>query len=861
MSLSEYKKKRNFKSTKEPLAEIKKSGNELIFVVQKHAARNLHYDFRLEFDGVLKSWAVPKGPSLNPEDKRLAIMVEDHPFSYKDFEGEIPKGNYGAGHVIVWDAGTYAYPEASDSDDSYTNLKAGFAKGHLALQLKGEKLKGEFDLVKLKGKEGNAWLLIKKGDEYASKQDVLEKDKSVLSDMILEDLQKVPSKIKAEDLPKKTSDSPSSKQAPAFSKPMLAVTEKDAFERKGWIFEKKYDGYRTIAVVNDGNVDLFSRNELSFNTLFKSIAEELKNIDHKVVLDGEVVIEDKQGRSDFQLLQNFKKSGKGILKYCVFDLLHLDGNNTEGLALVQRKELLKMLLSNLDNGHILYADHVEEKGIDFLKGAMKSNLEGIMAKDANSKYRPGRRSKEWLKIKLVNQEEAIIIGITETKGSRKYFGSLLLAQYHGKELKYIGNCGTGFSESDLKELYNQFQQHFRDTSPIQEKVKIIRKIQWMEPKFVAQVKFTEFTQDGNLRHPVFLGLRTDKKISDVIAGSKQTMLRKETSEKPEKAISKTKAPKQSPENENGKPPKSDNDRSVKIGKTTLQLTNQHKEYFPGESITKGDLINYYTEIADFILPYLKNRPQSMNRFPNGINGQSFYQKNVDTDKIPDWLKTFKVYSESTEKHIDYLLCNDKATLIYMANLGCIEINPWNSTIKNLEKPDWVVIDLDPPKKKPNFKQVIDAALVVKEIMDELEADCYCKTSGATGLHVYIPLAAKYDYDTIKIFAELIAQKVNEKLPKTTTLNRSLDKRNNRIYVDYLQNRQGQTLAAPYSVRPKPGATVSTPLDWAEVNPKLSPSMFTIKNTLARLEKKGDLWKPVLGKGIDILKIIKSITEN
>lgn len=251
----------------------------------------------------------------------------------------------------------------------------------------------------------------------------------------------------------------------------------------------------------------------------------------------------------------------------------------------------------------------------------------------------------------------------------------------------------------------------------------------------------------------------------------------------------------------------------------------------------------------------------MNRFPNGINGQSFYQKNVDTDKIPDWLKTFKVYSESTEKHIDYLLCNDKATLIYMANLGCIEINPWNSTIKNLEKPDWVVIDLDPPKKKPNFKQVIDAALVVKEIMDELEADCYCKTSGATGLHVYIPLAAKYDYDTIKIFAELIAQKVNEKLPKTTTLNRSLDKRNNRIYVDYLQNRQGQTLAAPYSVRPKPGATVSTPLDWAEVNPKLSPSMFTIKNTLARLEKKGDLWKPVLGKGIDILKIIKSITEN
>ncbi|WP_194776256.1 DNA ligase D [Pararhodonellum marinum] len=859
MSLSEYKKKRNFKSTKEPDAKTKKSGEELLFVVQKHAARNLHYDFRLEFDGVLKSWAVPKGPSLNPDDKRLAIMVEDHPYSYKDFEGEIPKGNYGAGHVIVWDAGTFTSPDSENAAETYKNLKAGFSKGHLALQLNGEKLKGGFDLVKLKANEDNAWLLIKKADDFAVKTDVLKKDKSVLSDQTLEELKKSSAKSKK---PQKTSSKSSSKKgsAAAFIKPMLAETVKEAFDRKDWIYEIKYDGYRTIAVLNDGNVDLFSRNENSFTALFKTMADELKVIDHGVVLDGEIVIEDSKGRADFQLLQNFRKSGKGTLKYFLFDILELDGNNTQGLPLIQRKELLKMLLSNYELKNIFYSDHIEEKGIDFLKAALQKNLEGIMAKDGNSEYRAGRRSKEWLKIKLINQEEAIIVGITETKGSRKYFGSLLLAQYHGKALKYIGNCGTGFSDSDLKELYSQFEPHFTDTSALKEKVSIIRKIQWMEPKYIAQVKFTEFTQEGNLRHPVFLGLRTDKEPAEIQANSNQATTGKESSEKLEKVPPKieSQAKKVAADAKKEVQSKKDSDRSIKIGKTTVQLTNQQKVYFPGEGITKGDLVNYYLEVAEVILPYLKDRPQSMNRFPNGITGQSFYQKNMDTDKIPSWLKTFKVFSESTEKDIDYLICNDTATLIYMANLGCIEFNPWNSTTKNPEKPDWVVIDLDPPKKKPEFKQVIDAALVVKEIMDGLEVDCFCKTSGATGLHVYIPLGAKYEYDTVRIFAQLIAQKVNDKLPKTTTLNRPLNQRKNRIYVDYLQNRQGQTLAAPYSARPKPGATVSTPLEWDEVNHTLSPSRFTIHNMLQRIEKKGDLWKPVLGKGIDMLTVIESM---
>ncbi|KFF03018.1 DNA ligase D [Flavobacterium reichenbachii] len=848
MSLLKYNQKRNFNDTAEPKGKVERSENELKFVIQKHAASHLHYDFRLEMDGVLKSWAVPKGPSLDPEVKRLAMMVEDHPYSYKDFEGTIPEGNYGAGNVIVWDNGTYLPADDNYKGTAEKKLLADLKKGHLSFTLKGKKLKGNFSLVQLKGKQENAWLLIKKEDKYADAADILKKDKSVISKLSLDTLEKQAEKEKT--LSKKKSKTVSKKEESkkeklGYKTPMLASLTDKTFDDPEWVFENKYDGYRTLAVIDgDDDVQLFSRNEISFTKNFQAIADELKKINHEAILDGEVVVEDENDHSDFQLLQNYLKTGKGNIKYYVFDILNLDGNDTTNLKLLERKELLKMLLSKYKFSNIFYSEHIEEKGTAFLEEAAKKKSEGIIAKKADSLYSIGRRTNDWLKIKLSQQEEAIIIGITEPKNTRTHFGALLLGQYENDKLKFIGKCGTGFTQQTLKELHEKFEPYFLDKSPLEEKNPVRDKIQWIKPKFIAQVKFAEWTQDNHLRQPVYLGLRVDKKTKEVVFAGKS----KDQSIKKEAKMEKTKTTKDK---------ETENNFDLKIGKTTLHLTNQNKIYFPDDGITKGDIVNYYSEVSDLILPYLKDRPQSMYRFPNGIKEMGFYQKDVDNDKIPSWIKTKKIFSESNDANIDYLICNDKATLLYMANLGCIDINPWNSTIKHIENPDWVVIDIDP--EKDDFKEVVKTALTVKEVMDGFETECYCKTSGATGLHVYIPLEAKYDYDSVKLFAQLIAREVQTRLPEITTLERSIKKRNHKIYIDYLQNRTGQTLAAPYSVRPKPGATVSTPLEWSEVNDKLSPSQFTIKNVLQRFEKKGDLWKPVLGKGANIKTILKSIS--
>ncbi|MES2573781.1 MAG: DNA ligase D [Bacteroidota bacterium] len=842
MSLSKYNQKRDFEQTQEPKGKIGKSENELIFVVQKHAASHLHYDFRLELNGVLLSWAVPKGPSMDPEVKRLAMMVEDHPYSYKDFEGNIPAGNYGAGNVIVWDNGTYTPADSTPYPEKI--LKEQLDKGRLSFVLKGKKLKGEFALVKLKGKQENAWLLMKKKDKYATDDDILLKNKSVISKSTLEELEKKPeSKTPATEKKKTPKTTKSKVESAVFLKPMLAASTEKPFDNPDWIFENKYDGYRTVAVINGDEVELWSRNHLSFNTNFESLIPELKKINHTAVLDGEVVVEDNDGKASFQLLQNYIKTGKGNLKYYVFDILNLDGNSTLKLTLLERKELLKMLIDKQKLSSVLYSEHTVGDGMKQFEKAIKNQTEGIIAKKAGSNYLVDKRTADWLKIKIVQQEEAIIIGLTEPKNSRQHFGALLLGQYNGKKLQFIGKCGTGFNDETLKELYNTLQPYFTTEPAVSEKLALRDTIQWVEPKLVCQVKFSEWTDDGHLRHPVYLGLRMDKKPAEVLLGVKN--------KKPATANKKV-----MDKSEETKEAAGVKDYDLKIGKTTLHLTNQNKIYFPDDGITKGDIVQYYNEVADLMLPYLKNRPQSMNRFPNGITAPGFYQKDVDVDKIPSWLKTEKIYSESNDKHLDYLICNDKQTLLYMANLGCIEINPWNSTIKKIENPDWLVMDIDPENDK--FEEVIKTALTVKEVMDELESDCFCKTSGATGLHVYIPLGAKYNYDQVKILAELIAIEIQQRLPEITTLERSIKKREHKIYVDYLQNRRGQTLAAPYSVRPKAGATVSTPLEWNEVNDKLHPSRFTIKNVLQRFEKKGDLWAPVLGTGIDIKSILTKL---
>lgn len=832
MSLDPYNAKRNFKQTAEPKGMIGSSDKDLLFVVQKHSASHLHYDFRLELDGVLKSWAVPKGPSMNPEDKRLAVMVEDHPYGYKDFEGAIPKGNYGAGTVIVWDKGTYRPVEVGTSEQDV--LRSGLKKGKISFTLQGAKLKGEFSLVKLKGKQDNAWLLFKKQDKYATDEDILKNDTSVVTHRTLESLAKATTE--------KTSVVKNKKAEVkvGFMPPMLAGTKNSKpFNHPDYLFENKYDGYRTEAVLNEGKVSLWSRNENSFTKSFQPIATELAKIKHTVVLDGEIVVDDASGKADFQLLQRYLKTGEGTLKYYVFDLLNLDGHATTGLTLLERKELLRLLIEKYTFDSIFLADYILEHGTALFEHALKNKSEGIIAKRVDGSYLVGKRSDDWVKIKSNEQEEVIIIGITAPKKSRNYFGALLLGQFKGDRLVYIGKCGTGFKEAILKELYEQLLPDFVTESPIHEKVTIRDKIQWVQPRLVCQVKFTEWTRDGHLRHPVYLGLRVDKKPHEII-------FEEESSDSQDLEI--------------GTPTvlTVDNNYDLKVGKQVLRLTNQNKIYFPESGVTKGDLVAYYTAVSDYILPYLKNRPQSMHRFPNGITGSSFYQKDVDIEKVPSWLTTVKVTSESAEKELNYLICNDTATLLYMANLGCIDFNPWNSNLKKLDYPDWMVIDIDP--EEDDFKLVVEVALMVKTVLDELEFACYCKTSGASGLHVYVPLGAKYTYETVKIFAELIARAVQQRLPDTTTLERSIKKRNHKIYLDYLQNRKGQTLAAPYSIRPKAGATVSTPLEWAEVTDGLHPSQFTIKNVLARFKKKGDLWSPVLGKGVDLKALLKRFSD-
>lgn len=526
MSLTTYKRKRNFKSTSEPEGRSRKKSRQLEFVVQQHAASHLHYDFRLEADGVLKSWAVPKGPSINPDDKRLAMMVEDHPYDYKNFEGTIPEGNYGAGNVIVWDNGNYTSVDAENVKDAEKKILAGIKKGHVSFILNGKKLKGEFSLIKLHGKQENAWLLVKKEDRYAGNSDILKKNKSVLSGkpLALRNSKTAAKKTVASKTitGKKTAEIKVQLKKTKFPVAekincMLADIKEEPFDSAEWIYEIKYDGYRALSFVQPGkNPELYSRNHISFTSKYPLIVKELTKFHHQVILDGEMVVEDKKKRAGFQLLQNFLKNGEGDLKYYVFDILFLNGTDLRELPLIERKELIHLLIKKEKPKHIIYSDHIEEKGIAFYKAAIKKKLEGIIAKKKSSPYRSGRRSPDWLKIKITNEEEAIICGITAPRGSRKNFGSLILGIYKEGTLTYAGNCGTGFTDDTLSSLYKKFSTKFTDKNPFKERIVVREKIQWMKPHFIAQVKFTEWTTGGQFRHPVFLGLRSDKSPKEVV---------------------------------------------------------------------------------------------------------------------------------------------------------------------------------------------------------------------------------------------------------------------------------------------------------------------------------------------------------
>lgn len=842
MALKDYQQKRKFNETSEPKGKTKKSKSKLIFVVQRHAATRLHYDFRLEMEGVLKSWAVPKGPSLDPHDKRLAMMVEDHPYDYKDFEGNIPEGNYGAGQVEVWDSGTYEPLEENSKISDEKELLRELHAGSLKFILHGKKLKGEFALVKMKNAENNAWLLIKHKDEFAESPYDAEENTSAKSlvTKFLEEKKKPKNKRKKEVITSEKrfrsfNSLTNEKKLKSFIKPMLAKPFDKAFDDKDWLFEIKWDGYRAIADLSHDDPLFYSRNGISFLSKFDKVTQDFGQQKYKMVLDGEIVAYDDQGKPSFQLLQQIGDNPNLALVYQVFDLLWLNGHSTEELPLIQRKELLKEALTETDS--IKYCDHIPEKGIAFFEQMKEMKLEGMIAKRADSQYIENYRTTDWLKIKFSNTEEAIICGFTEPRGSRESFGALILGKYVNNELIYCGHTGTGFNHTSLNQLYQRLEKMIIKSSPFETIPKTNMPVTWVKPELVCEIKYSEITKDGIFRHPVFVGIREDKEPEEV----------KETADLTIQPI-KNKTMKAKKEH-------SEKEQEITLNRHAVKLTNQDKIYFPKDGITKGDVIDYYQSVAEYILPYLKNRPLSLNRFPNGIEEQGFYQKDAG-DHIPDWVKTTQVYSESNDKYIDYIYCNDKATLAYLNNLGCIDLNPWNSSLPDLEHPDYLVLDLDPSKKN-TFDDVIETALQVNEVLQSIKMKGYCKTSGSTGIHIYIPMGGKYDFDQVKDFAHILMKQVHEKLPEITTLERSLQKRDsNKIYLDYLQNRTGQTLASAYSLRPKQGASVSMPLDWDELKPGLLPTDYNIGNALKRIKEKGDLFKPVLGKGIDMMKALE-----
>jgi len=643
-----------------------------------------------------------------------------------------------------------------------------------------------------------------------------------------------------------------------FHQPMLAQIVDKPFDNEDWLFEIKWDGYRAVAEVSKGNVRLYSRNGLSFVDLYAPIADALRKLKIDAMLDGEIVVLDDENKPSFQMLQHYDQHRKHPLVYYVFDCLRYKNKDLTSLPLVERKKILRKILPQ--NDVVRYSDHIETEGTFLFGKASEMGLEGIIAKKKDSTYTEGKRTADWLKIKNQNTQEAIIAGFTAPRKSRSFFGALILGMRQRGRLVYIGHTGTGFTEKLLKEIYETLRPLIRSTSPFEERVPVNSPVTWVEPVTVCQVKFTEVTRDGILRHPVFMGLRIDKGAGDVDhldAKPKQQNVAHKIKTPSRRAPVKKEAAKTTARKTATPETSSAQNNVIKnVDGHELMITNVSKVYWPKRGITKGDVIDYYNSVYPYIIPYLKDRPESLKRNPNGITDKGFFQKDAG-QAAPAWVKHIPLYSEGAQKDIDYIICNDKATLFYLNNLGCIELNPWNSRIKSLDKPDYLVMDIDPSEAN-TFDQVIEAALAVKEVLDQAGAAGYCKTSGATGLHIYVPLHAQYDYEHARSFAEIIARLAEEKLPRTTTTERSLSKRKDRIYLDYLQNKKGQTLAVAYSLRPVEAATVSTPLHWKEVRPGLHPSDFTLGTMAKRLAKTGDIFANVLKEKTNLESCLKKL---
>jgi bifunctional non-homologous end joining protein LigD len=833
--LEHYRKKRDPARTPEPFGDAPAPPAPAAprFVVQKHWARNMHYDLRLELDGTLKSWAVPKGPSTRVEEKRLAVHVEDHPLEYANFEGVIPAGNYGAGSVIVWDRGWFRSFKPEDPLEQYE-------RGKLELTLFGFKLRGRWTLVRM-GKKDKEWLLLKKADGAASGKEAIDRyPESVITGLTVEEMRDVPGTLAALRERIQSLKAPKRDLSPRDVSLTLATLAEKPPGGSDWCFEIKYDGVRVLAGRKGDAVLLIGRSGEDITKRYPEIADALRALPvSSFVLDGEIVAEYESGRPSFQRLQarmgltrprDIEAAMTRVpVRGIFFDCLGLEGHDLRKLTLAERKELLARVAPPL--GTVQRCDHVVGHGEAFYEAASELGLEGIVAKRLGSRY-AGRRSPDWIKVKCDRRQEFVIGGYTEPQGSRARFGALHVGTYKGADLVYVTKVGTGFDTSTLEAIAKKLEPLARPTSPFARGTPTGRGNHWVEPRLVCEVRFTEWTRDGGLRHPAFLGLRADKKPEEC---------RREEPARIEE------------ESPNAGPPSTP--PPVADAQPEVRVTNARKVFWPGEGYTKGDLVGYYETMAPLLLPYLRDRPVVLTRYPDGITGKSFFQKDAPV-YVPGWLRTETVHSDDGERDIRYFVIDDLPSLRYVANLGTIPLHFWSARVGSLEHPDWMVLDLDP--KEAPFAHVVQVARALKEILDELGLPSYIKTSGATGLHVLLPMGRRYTHEETRTFARLLAVITVDAVPEISTVTRSLQGRGGKVYVDFGQNGRGNTIVAPYSVRPLPGAPASCPLRWDEVTARLDPARFTIRTIPKRFETMEDPMAPVLGPGVDVASALASI---
>ena len=900
--LTEYRRKRDFKKTAEPSGDESPSlthAGRLRFVIQKHAASHLHFDLRLELDGVMKSWAVPKGPSLDPSVKRLAMQVEDHPIDYNTFEGTIPKGEYGGGTVMLWDRGTYSSDTTTSPDDEENAIRDGLRRGDLKITFHGERLHGSFALIRMKFARDSSskpqWLLIKHRDEFATDEDVVaENMTSVDTNRTMEEIASGKSKVwRSNREPKKPAAMARLAAAPSKSftplEPMYASVGSD-IPGEGWTFEPKYDGIRVLAFTTSSEVKLVTRNGKDKAQQFPEIVAALRKLASQtrrsLVLDGEIVALIDGEPARFQELQSRmhvkeshlieRHSASAPAALILFDIL-ADGDDVLlREPWTERRARLVKRVGKRVSKQLRLTESVAGNGKKMLEKARRQGWEGIIAKRVDSRYEPGNRSHNWLKLKIEFRQEFVIGGYTEPRNSREHIGALLLGYFDQDRFIYVGHTGGGFTRKGLQEMYGRLKPLERKTSAFVETPKTNEKAHWVEPEVVVEVKFSEWTADRRLRQPIFLGVRDDKEAREVgveavsvqkkstrggTIANRQARLTVAARAKTASKTSSARKAVSNPAPTRGRTGKIDarslldqlnelekkgGDGSLEFGRgRTLKVSNLDKVFFPKEKYTKGDVMRFYTRIADFILPTIQDRPLVLKRFPNGIDGESFYQQKA-SDTTPPEVRVEIIETDSGERQ-PRIVGGDLFTLLYTIQLGAISVDPWHSRIQSLDYADYTIIDLD-PGPRANFGRVIQVARWAKEVIDGFGLNAAIKTSGATGLHIYLPLPPKTPNDAATLVAQMIATKVAEAHPKEATIERFVKARGAAtVYVDYLQNIQGKTVAGPYCVRAKPGATVSTPLKWTEITDSLDPRAFNLGNAAERFEKIGDIWSEAMKK--------------